>query len=76
MICIVKSDKIGILTLISPKSGYMLPGRPQANIMMKGFGFQMMYQCLFMAQDLKLGNFRSPQNVMYSLPYKRENNLL
>ncbi|KAG0242482.1 hypothetical protein BGW41_004050 [Actinomortierella wolfii] len=37
--------------------GYMLPGKPIANMVFKCYGEMMMYQCKLLLQDLKLGHY-------------------
>ncbi|KAG0263991.1 hypothetical protein DFQ27_001524 [Actinomortierella ambigua] len=37
--------------------GYMLPGKPIANMVFKCYGYMAMYQCTVLLQDLKLGHY-------------------
>ncbi|KAG0029822.1 hypothetical protein BGZ82_007715 [Podila clonocystis] len=46
--------------------GYMLPGRPIANLVFKCYGEMAMYQCNLLLQDLKLGHYMKipPRNLV------------
>ncbi|KAG0242481.1 hypothetical protein BGW41_004049 [Actinomortierella wolfii] len=37
--------------------GYILPGKPIANMVFKCYGYMAMYQCTYLLQDLKLGHY-------------------
>ncbi|GJJ75282.1 hypothetical protein EMPS_07640 [Entomortierella parvispora] len=46
--------------------GYMLPGKPIANMTFKCYGYMAMYQCLSLLSDLKLGHYmKIPPRAMF-----------
>ncbi|KAF8929576.1 OPT oligopeptide transporter protein-domain-containing protein [Dissophora ornata] len=46
--------------------GYMLPGRPIANMTFKCYGYMAMYQCMNLLSDLKLGHYmKIPPRSMF-----------
>ncbi|GJJ70241.1 hypothetical protein EMPS_02590 [Entomortierella parvispora] len=46
--------------------GYMLPGRPIANMVFKTYGYMVMGQCQNLLQDLKLGHYmKIPPRAMF-----------
>ncbi|KAF9929026.1 hypothetical protein FBU30_001935 [Linnemannia zychae] len=46
---------IGLNVITELICGYMLPGKPIANMTFKCYGYMVMYQCMGLLQDLKLG---------------------
>jgi len=49
-------------------AGYMLPGRPIANMIFKTVGFTTNYQAVSFAADLKLGHYmKVPPRIMFSI---------
>ncbi|KAG0317734.1 hypothetical protein BGZ99_006120 [Dissophora globulifera] len=46
--------------------GYMLPGKPIANMTFKCYGYMAMYQCMSLLSDLKLGHYmKIPPRSMF-----------
>ncbi|KAF8929572.1 OPT oligopeptide transporter protein-domain-containing protein [Dissophora ornata] len=46
--------------------GYMLPGKPIANMTFKCYGYMAMYQCMNLVSDLKLGHYmKIPPRSMF-----------
>ncbi|KAF8928298.1 OPT oligopeptide transporter protein-domain-containing protein [Dissophora ornata] len=46
--------------------GYMLPGKPIANMTFKCYGYMAMYQCMNLVSDLKLGHYmKIPPRAMF-----------
>ncbi|KAF9550275.1 hypothetical protein EC957_001182 [Mortierella hygrophila] len=46
--------------------GYILPGKPIANMTFKCYGYMAMYQCNFLLSDLKLGHYmKIPPRCMF-----------
>ncbi|KAG0046030.1 hypothetical protein BGZ83_008757 [Gryganskiella cystojenkinii] len=46
--------------------GYMLPGKPIANMVFKCYGYMAMYQCMQLLSDLKLGHYmKIPPRAMF-----------
>jgi len=46
--------------------GYMLPGKPIANMVFKCYGYMSMYQCMQLLGDLKLGHYmKIPPRAMF-----------
>ncbi|KAG0361413.1 hypothetical protein BGZ54_009104 [Gamsiella multidivaricata] len=46
--------------------GYMLPGKPIANMTFKCYGYMAMYQCMTLLSDLKLGHYmKIPPRSMF-----------
>jgi hypothetical protein len=52
----ISNNQIGLNVLTEMICGYVLLGRPIANVYFKCYGFVTMYQCLLLVSDLKLGN--------------------
>jgi hypothetical protein len=48
---------INVQPLIQMIGGYLLPGRPVANLYFATFGYQSLYQAKFMLRELKLGQY-------------------
>jgi OPT family oligopeptide transporter len=49
--------KLNIQPLMQMVGGYMLPGRPLANLYFATFGYNSLYQAKLLLQDLKLGQY-------------------
>ena len=49
--------KLNVQPLIQMVGGYLLPGRPLANLYFATFGYNSLYQALLLLQDLKLGQY-------------------
>ncbi|CAG8775348.1 16301_t:CDS:2, partial [Racocetra fulgida] len=50
----ISNNQIGLNVLTEMVCGYVLPGRPIANVYFKCYGYMAMYQCLLLVSDLKL----------------------
>ncbi|OLL24788.1 Sexual differentiation process protein isp4 [Neolecta irregularis DAH-3] len=53
----ITNTQIGLNVLTEFICGYMLPGRPLANVMFKCYGYMTMNQGLSFVQDLKMGHY-------------------
>jgi len=51
----VSNSQVGLNVIAELICGYVLPGRPIANVYFKCYGYMAMYQCLLLISDLKLG---------------------
>ncbi|KAF9165176.1 hypothetical protein DFQ26_000517 [Actinomortierella ambigua] len=50
--------------------GYMLPGKPIANMVFKCYGYMSMYQCTVLLQDLKLGHYmKIPPRMLFAAQF-------
>ncbi|CAG8491960.1 2461_t:CDS:10 [Ambispora leptoticha] len=62
----ISNNQIGLNVISEMICGYMLPGRPIANVYFKTYGYMAMYQCLSLVSDLKLGHYmKIPPKSMF-----------
>ncbi|CAG8502912.1 8915_t:CDS:2 [Cetraspora pellucida] len=62
----ISNNQIGLNVLTEMVCGYILPGRPIANVYFKCYGYMAMYQCLLLVSDLKLGHYmKIPPKSMF-----------
>lgn len=63
----VTNFQIGLNVLTELICGYMLPGRPIANVTFKCYGYMAQYQALLFTADLKLGHYlKIPPRLMFA----------
>ncbi|KAG0206345.1 hypothetical protein BGX28_002199 [Mortierella sp. GBA30] len=56
----------GVSVIAELVCGYMLPGKPIANMVFKCYGYMSMYQCMTLLSDLKLGHYmKIPPRAMF-----------
>ncbi|CAB4424935.1 unnamed protein product [Rhizophagus irregularis] len=67
----ISNNQIGLNVLAEMICGYVLLGRPIANVYFKCYGFVTMYQCLLLVSDLKLGHYMKipPRSMFISQLY-------
>ncbi|KAI9596959.1 OPT oligopeptide transporter protein-domain-containing protein [Syncephalis fuscata] len=53
----VSNNRVGLNVITELICGYMLPGRPIANVAFKVYGYMTMFQCLLLVEDMKLGHY-------------------
>jgi len=64
----ITNQQIGTQVMFELIAGYMLPGRPIANMMFKTVGYMTNYQATNFAGDLKLGHYmKVPPRIMFSI---------
>ncbi|CAG8567234.1 12233_t:CDS:10 [Dentiscutata erythropus] len=62
----ISNNQIGLNVITEMVCGYVLPGRPIANVYFKCYGYMAMYQCLLLVSDLKLGHYmKVPPKSMF-----------
>ncbi|CAG8433430.1 1775_t:CDS:10 [Diversispora eburnea] len=62
----ISNNQVGLNLIIEMICGYILPGRPIANVYFKCYGYVAMYQCLLFLSDLKLGHYmKIPPESMF-----------
>ncbi|KAI0868299.1 OPT family small oligopeptide transporter [Hypoxylon argillaceum] len=62
----ITNIQIGLNILTEFVIGYLLPGHPLAMMMFKNYGYVVMQQALYFAQDLKLGHYmKVPPRTMF-----------
>ncbi|CAG8438337.1 4786_t:CDS:2 [Ambispora gerdemannii] len=62
----ISNTQIGLNILTELVCGYILPGRPIANVVFKTYGYMTTAQCLVMVRDLKLGHYmKIPPRAMF-----------
>ncbi|KAG9284968.1 hypothetical protein G9A89_009778 [Geosiphon pyriformis] len=62
----ISNTQIGLNVLTELICGYILPGRPIANVIFKTYGYMTVVQCLVMVRDLKLGHYmKIPPRAMF-----------
>ncbi|KAG9294530.1 hypothetical protein G9A89_008641 [Geosiphon pyriformis] len=62
----ISNNQVGLNVITEMICGYVLPGRPIANVYFKCFGYMAMYQCLLLVSDLKLGHYmKIPPRSMF-----------
>ncbi|CAG8532260.1 24732_t:CDS:10, partial [Gigaspora rosea] len=62
----ISNNQIGLNVITEMVCGYVLPGRPIANVYFKCYGYMAMYQCLLLVSDLKLGHYmKVPPRSMF-----------
>ncbi|RKP26649.1 OPT oligopeptide transporter protein-domain-containing protein [Syncephalis pseudoplumigaleata] len=62
----VSNNRIGLNVITELICGYMLPGRPIANVAFKAYGYMTMFQCLLLVEDMKLGHYmKIPPRKMF-----------
>ncbi|RIB06054.1 OPT oligopeptide transporter protein [Gigaspora rosea] len=63
----ISNWQIGLNIITELVCGFILPGRPIANIYFKTYGYMSLYQCLIFIQDLKLGHYmKVPPRSMFT----------
>ncbi|CAG8615839.1 7538_t:CDS:10, partial [Acaulospora morrowiae] len=63
----VSNNRVGLNVITEMICGYILPGRPIANVYFKCYGYMAMYQCLLLVSDLKLGHYmKIPPRCMFT----------
>lgn len=68
MIQAITNQQIGLNVFYEMIAGYMLPGRPVANMIFKSIGYTGTGQALAFAGDLKLGHYmKVPPRMMFSV---------
>ncbi|CAG8500295.1 7085_t:CDS:10 [Ambispora gerdemannii] len=62
----ISNNQVGLNVITEMICGYVLPGRPIANVYFKCYGYMAMYQCLLLVSDLKLGHYmKIPPKSMF-----------
>ncbi|CAG8719009.1 45676_t:CDS:10 [Gigaspora margarita] len=62
----ISNWQIGLNVLTELVCGFILPGRPIANVYFKTYGYMSLAQCLLFVQDLKLGHYmKVPPRSMF-----------
>ncbi|CAJ0753288.1 1968_t:CDS:2, partial [Entrophospora sp. SA101] len=62
----ISNNQVGLNVITEMICGYVLPGRPIANVYFKCYGYMAMYQCLLLVSDLKLGHYmKIPPRSMF-----------
>lgn len=62
----ITNIQLGLNVFTELIAGYMLPGRPTANMMFKTYGYISMTQALAFTQDMKLGHYlKLPPRTMF-----------
>ncbi|CAG8512033.1 7682_t:CDS:2 [Ambispora leptoticha] len=62
----ISNIQIGLNVVTELVCGYILPGRPIANVVFKTYGYMTVTQCLVMVRDLKLGHYmKIPPRAMF-----------
>ncbi|CAG8446884.1 11182_t:CDS:10 [Acaulospora colombiana] len=63
----ISNNQVGLNVVTEMICGYILPGRPIANVYFKCYGYMAMYQCLLLVSDLKLGHYmKIPPRCMFT----------
>ncbi|RIB16524.1 OPT family small oligopeptide transporter [Gigaspora rosea] len=63
----ISNWQIGLNVITELVCGFILPGRPIANVYFKTYGYMSLYQCLIFVQDLKLGHYmKVPPRSMFT----------
>ncbi|CAG8483621.1 21933_t:CDS:10 [Gigaspora margarita] len=63
----ISNWQIGVNVITEFVCGFMLPGRPIANVYFKSYGYTSLSQCLLFVQDLKLGHYmKVPPRSMFT----------
>ncbi|CAG8654930.1 14982_t:CDS:10 [Dentiscutata erythropus] len=63
----ISNWQIGLNVIVEMVCGYILPGRPIANVYFKTYGYMCLSQCLYFVQDLKLGHYmKIPPRSMFT----------
>ncbi|RUP42707.1 OPT oligopeptide transporter protein-domain-containing protein [Jimgerdemannia flammicorona] len=66
VITAISNNQVGLNVVTELVCGYMLPGRPLANVTFKTYGYMAMYQGLLFVSDLKLGHYmKIPPKIMF-----------
>ncbi|CAG8605144.1 8760_t:CDS:10, partial [Funneliformis caledonium] len=67
----ISFNQVGLNVISEMICGYILPGRPIANVYFKCYGFMTMSQCLLLVSDLKLGHYMKipPRSMFVSQIY-------
>ncbi|CAI2166429.1 11728_t:CDS:10 [Funneliformis geosporum] len=67
----ISFNQVGLNVISEMICGYILPGRPIANVYFKCYGFMTMSQCLLLVSDLKLGHYMKipPRSMFVSQMY-------
>ncbi|RIA91014.1 OPT oligopeptide transporter protein [Glomus cerebriforme] len=67
----ISNNQIGLNVITEMICGYILLGRPIANVYFKCYGFVTLYQCLLLVSDLKLGHYMKipPRSMFVSQLY-------
>ncbi|RUS20254.1 hypothetical protein BC937DRAFT_95600 [Endogone sp. FLAS-F59071] len=66
VITAISNNQVGLNVVTELVCGYMLPGRPLANVTFKTYGYMSMYQGLLFVSDLKLGHYmKIPPKTMF-----------
>jgi len=64
----VTNQQIGTEVMFEFIAGYMLPGRPMANMVFKTVGYVTNYQAVNFALDMKVGHYmKIPPRIMFSI---------
>ncbi|CAG8690431.1 8845_t:CDS:10, partial [Ambispora leptoticha] len=62
----ISNNQVGLNVITEMICGYVLPGRPIANVYFKCYGYMAMNQCLLLVSDLKLGHYmKIPPRSMF-----------
>ncbi|KAG9292397.1 hypothetical protein G9A89_015267 [Geosiphon pyriformis] len=62
----ISNNCVGLNVIAEILCGYVLPGRPIANVYFKCYGYMAMSQCLWLVSDLKLGLYmKIPPKAMF-----------
>ena len=64
----ITNQQIATQTMFELIAGYMLPGRPNANMIFKAIGYMPTYQSSNFAGDLKIGHYmKVPPRIMFTI---------
>lgn len=68
MLMAITNQQVPTQVLHELIAGYMLPGRPVANMLFKAIAFTSTYQAVSFASDLKLGHYmKIPPRIMFTI---------
>jgi len=66
----ISNQQISTQVMLELIAGYMLPGRPIANMIFKTVGYMTNYQAINFASDLKVGHYmKVPPRIMFAIQF-------